>query len=291
MIAAGYVAEGRGPNAVAMCAVGPVKTSRVVVVPLRYQSPPSADSAAVAAYNATLPQVTQADAQVSFAKIAAWWNAETYGMQKLDVSVLPAVVLSGSPVCDLGRIITDADAAVNAAGAAYDVLVAITPYACWQSHMITTGNRVVSWNTFPNALGELAHELGHAFGLKHNAVRMPNYVEYGSGVDQMGSLSNVLLHFLADHKEMLGVVRPIPCASATLRSIYQFPDSIRCGVYVADYLGDWSQVWIHKREFVYSGTYGGSDTTDVAKLSPGQSFSADGYTFTHIGGGKVKVTP
>jgi hypothetical protein len=90
---------------------------------------------------------------------------------------------------------------------------------------------------------------------------------------------------------MLGVLRPMPCASATLRSIYQFPDAIRCGPYVADYLGDWSQVWIHKREFAYSGAYGGSDTTDVAKLSPGQSFSADGYTFTHIGGGKVKVTP
>jgi hypothetical protein len=157
--------------------------------------------------------------------------------------------------------------------------------------MVTNGNTVGSWNTHTNAPGELAHELGHAFGLRHNAARLPNYFEYGSGVDQMGSLSNELLHFLADHKEMLGAMRAMPCASATLRSIYQFPDSIRCGAYVADYLSDWSQVWIHKRESVNSGVYGGSDTTDVAKLSPGESFSADGYTFTHIGGGKVKVTP
>jgi hypothetical protein len=118
---------------------------------------------------------------------------------------------------------------------------------------------------------------------------MPTYFEYGSGTDQIGSLSNNLLHLLGDHKNRLGVLTFKPCASTTLRSIYLYPDAIWCTNYVLEYLADWGQVWVHKREYVNTGSYGGSDTTDVAKLSPGQSYSAGGYTFTHNGGGKVTV--
>lgn len=263
-----------------------VRTARVAVVPMRYRDPPSASPDAIAEYNRTLPAVTQTDAQASFAAVAAWWGAETYGKQKLDVNVLPAVSLPGNPGCDIGRINADAHSA--ASEAKFDVLVAILPYSCWSSHAITSGNTVISWNSYTNEPGHLAHELGHAFGLLHNALRMPEYVPYGSSVDQMGRVGSGLVHFLSDHKERLGVLVPKPCATATLRSIYKYPDAIRCGAYIADYLDDWGQVWIHQRESV-SGKYS-SDTTDVAKLSPGQSYNAGGYTFTHVTGGKVLIT-
>lgn len=291
MIAMGYVAEGHGPDAVAMCAPESTKTSRVVVVPLRYQAAPSASPEAMAAYNSTIAQVTQAGAQAAFAQIAPWWNAETYGKHSLDVTVLPAAELPGNPGCDYARIYTDAH---NAAAADFDILIAITPYACWQSHAITVGNLVISWNTYTNEPGTLAHEIGHAFGLSHNAAQLPpanTFVPYGSSVDQMGRVAAGLAHFLSDHKNLLGALTPLPCGSATLRSIYATPDAIRCGDYFVDYLPDWGvdgEVWIHKREYHF-GAYS-SDTTDVAHLAPGTSFNADGYTFTHIGGGKVNVT-
>ena len=291
MIAVGYVAEGRGPNAVAMCAPGPVKTSRIVVVPLRYQSPPSTSQAAIDAYNKSLPFVTRSAQQALFAQIAAWWSAESYGLNALAVTVLPEVIIPGNPGCDTPAIIGDARAAALAAGVGgYDILVATSTYACWQYHAVTSGNTVVNHNTYQNSAGTVAHELGHVFGLGHNALRMPTYIVYGSCADQMGCLSDTLTHWMSDHKERLSALKPQVCASTTLRSIYTYPDAIRCGDYFLEYLGDWGQVWVHLREYVYS-PYGPSDTTDVAKLSQGQSFSADGYTFTHIGGGKVKVTP
>ena len=107
----------------------------------------------------------------------------------------------------------------------------------------------------------------------------------------MGRVAPGLAHFLSDHKNLLGALTALPCASATLRSIYATPDAIRCGNYFVDYLPDWGtagEVWIHKREFHFG--YYFSDTTDVAHLGPGTSFSADGYTFTHTGGGKVDVS-
>ena len=200
---------------------------------------------------------------------------------------VPAISLPGNPGCDVDRI--TADARGTSSAAKFDVLVAILPYSCWSSHMITSGNTVISWNTFTNEPGQLAHELGHAFGLLHNAMRMPDYVPYGSNVDQMGRVGSGLAHFLADHKERLGVLAPKTCATATLRTIYRFPDAIRCGDYFADYLDDWGQVWIHKRESV-SGKYS-SDTTDVAKLAPGQAYRTGEHTFTHVTGGKLSVSP
>ena len=171
MIAMGYVAEGNGPKAVAMCTPAEsTKTSRVVVIPLRYQAAPSASPEAVAAYNSTIAQVTQANAQAAFAQIAPWWNAETYGKHTLDVTVLPAAELPGNPGCDYGKISADAH---HAAPLNFDVLVAITPYACWQSHAVTVGNLAISWNTYTNEPGTLAHEVGHAFGLSHNAAQLP----------------------------------------------------------------------------------------------------------------------
>jgi hypothetical protein len=264
----------------------PARTFKVVVVPMRYRDPPSASAEAMAEFNKTLPAVTQADAEAAFVKVAAWWSTETYDRQRLDVTVLPPAVLPGNPGCDVDRIIADTRRAASAVK--FDVLVAILPYSCWSSHMITAGNTVISWNSYTNEPGHLAHELGHAFGLLHNALRMPDYVPYGSSVDQMGRVGSGLVHFLSDHKERLGVLVPKPCASATLRSIYKFPDAIRCGDYFADYLDDWGQVWIHKRENTL-GKYS-SDTTDVAKLSAGQTYNADGRVITHVGGGKVTVS-
>ena len=263
------------------------RTFSVVVVPMRYRAPPSASPEAIAEFDRTLPAVTQADAQAAFAQIAAWWSTETYGRQKLDVVVLPAVPLRGSPGCDLDLIGADARAAASAAK--FDVLVAILPYSCWKSHMITNGNLVISWNSYTNEPGQLAHELGHAFGLLHNAARMPDYVPYGSSIDQMGRVAGGLAHFLSDHKERLGVLVPKPCASTSLRSIYKFPDAVRCGDYFADYLDDWGQIWIHKREMT-AGNYS-SDTTDVARLGPGQSYRAGDHTLTHVSGGKLVISP
>jgi len=211
---------------------------------------------------------------------------ETYGKQQLEVTVLPELTLLGNPVCDSSKIRNDVNTVI--AGLAYNVLVMVTPYSCWKTHMTTQGNMVFNWNTYQLSQGTSAHEFGHAVGINHNALRMPTYIEYGSGVDQMGSLSASLLHLLADHKQKLGVLTPKPCASTTLRSIYQYPDAIRCGVYIADYLGDWNQVWVHKTEYVPT-SYGGSDTTDVAKLGVGQSYNAGGKIITYTGAGVITV--
>lgn len=259
----------------------------VLVVPMRYQSAPSTDPIAVKGYNDTLPAVTQAAQQAVWGPIATWWGVETYGKQQMNVTVLPALVIPGNPICDSAKIRNDANAAI--AGLSYNVLVMVTPYSCWKNHMQTQGNLIFNWNTYQLSQGTDAHEFGHTQGMYHNAQRMPNYILYGSGVDQMGSLSGSLLHLLADHKQTLGVLSPLPCASATLRSIYQSPDAIRCGSYIMDYLADWGQVWVHKKEFIPDFTYGGSDTTDVARLNAGQSYNMGGQTVTHLGQGKVVI--
>lgn len=265
--------------------VGAIK--EVLVVPVRYGSAPSTDPLAVKAYNDTLPAVTQIVQQAVWAPIAVWWGVETYGKQQMHVTVLPAINVPGNPVCDSSKIRSDVNTAI--AGMSYNVLVMVTPYSCWKNHMSTMGNQIVNWNTYQLSQGTSAHEFGHTQGLYHNAQRMPAYIEYGSGVDQMGSLSGSLLHILADHKQTLGVLTPLPCASATLHSIYQSPEAIRCGLYIMDYLADWGQVWVHKKEFTPSSGYGGSDTTDVAKLGAGQSYNMGAQTVTHLGQGRVVV--
>ena len=182
----------------------------------------------------------------------------------------------------------------DSAGAKYDVLVAVAPYSCWSSKASTGGNTVVVWNTISDGQGMLAHEIGHALGLLHNASKMPTYAEYGSGVDQMGAGSDfyTLRSLAADHRNRLGVLTPLPCATATLRSIFDYPDAIQCGSWFIDYIHDYrDEVWVHKRETVFGGG-GGSDTTDYAYLKVGESYKiTGGPTIKYNGGGAVSVTP
>ena len=268
-----------------------VKVLNIVVVPLRYQSAPSNSAEAIQAYNATLPKITQAALQATFVPIAAWWEKVTYGRQRWNVNALSAVSIPGNPNCNWSQFRSDAAAAAASADAKYDVLVAIAPYSCWSSKGATSGNTVVIWGDIADGQGMLAHEIGHALGLLHNASMMPTYAEYGSGIDQMGAGSDFLTlrSLAADHRNRLGVLHPLPCASATLRSVIDFPDAIQCGSYFVDFIGDWhNEVWVHLREY-RAGSRGGSDTTDYAHLAPGQSYSGEGYTFTYNGNGRVTV--
>jgi hypothetical protein len=282
-----------GPIGGTVCAAVPpasVKTTVVAVVPLRYEPAVGASQVTLDAYNASLPKITQAALQTIMNQVSAWYLKTTFGVQKLDVRVLPAVALGPSPGCDSAKMFEDAAAAAKSVS--WGIVVAAAPYGCWSSQASTGGGFVAVWGTVPDGPGLFAHEIGHALGMLHNASMVGGtYVEYGSGYDQMGRGSDfyTFVGLSSDHLNSLFALTPLPCASATLRSITRYPDAIRCGDYFVDYLGDWhDQVWVHKREYTI-GSKGGSDTTDYAYLATGQSYSGGGYTFTNMGNGKVIV--
>jgi hypothetical protein len=270
------------------------KPLRIVVVPLHYQSPPSTTKEAIDAYNQSLPKITQAALQATFAPVAAWWTAESYGLQPMQVTVLPEVLIPGNPYCSYSMFEGDAAKAVTASGVQADVTVGVAPYSCWSSKAVGGYHRVTVWNTTADGQGMYAHEIGHAVGLLHNGSQLAgtSFAEYGSGLDQMGSGSDFynLRHFSSDHKNKLGVLpSPKTCASATLRPIYTTPDAINCGAWWIDYAPDSGYVYVHKRE-TRSGGGGGSDTTDYARLLAGQWFMMDeGHTVKHVGRGVVTI--
>lgn len=270
-----------------------VKPLRVAVVPLHYLSPPSASTVAVNAYNNSLQYITQAALTATFAPVAAWWTAESYGLQPMVVTVLPEVLLPGNPYCDYWVFQADAAKAVTAAGLTADVTVGVAPYSCWKSKAVGGWGSVTVWNTVQNGAGLYAHEIGHAVGLLHNGSRYGEvYAEYGSGLDQMGAGSDFfnLRHFSSDHKNKLDFLpNPLPCQSATLRSIYTSPDAINCGAWWIDYAPDFGYVYVHKREWGPGQGGGGTDTTDYARLLAGQSFGIGGVVVTHQGQGKVII--
>jgi hypothetical protein len=301
MRAAGWTAEGNGVTSVFACV--PAKVLSIVIVPLRYQSPPSTYQPEVDAYNASLPDVTQSKLQAMSVSISAWWLKVSYGTQAMRFVVVPDVTLPGNPVCNWGTVVTDATKAASAAGYLnFDAIAGVAPYSCWKSKGSTGANMIAIWNTVSSGGPAMfAHEIGHAIGMLHNASMVSgSYVEYGSGVDQMGAGGDpVTLRSLnADHKQRMGIIKTtLPCKSATLRSILDYPDAIECPVsgagswfiaYGADYR---KYVSVSRREYI-SGTRGGSDTTDYAWLAPGQSYNiSTGQTVTHVGGGSVTITP
>ncbi|HQR10523.1 MAG TPA: M12 family metallopeptidase [Casimicrobiaceae bacterium] len=269
-----------------------VKTTTILVLPLRYQSPPSADPLEVSAYNTSLPKVTQENLAKAYAAIPGWWAAESYGTARAVVNVLPDAVLPGKRPCDWSGIVSDASRIIPA-GTPRDVTLIVTPYQCWSSNGVGGGGNVVLWGTVPDGVAMVVHETGHALGLLHNASMINGvFNEYGSFLDQMGAGGNhfLLWHLSSDHKNKLGWMTPRPCKSTTLRSFYLYPDAIRCGDYFMEYWPDWGFVAVHKRES-RAGPGGGTDSTDYALLSAGQSLVRDGYTFTHAGSGRVVVSP
>lgn len=267
------------------------KVTTIVVVPVRYQSPPSSDPNEIKAYNDTIGRVTQANLQIAFSKIVPWWAAESYGKASAVVTVLPAIDVQGNKPCDFNGVATDARRAIPV-GMTYDVLGVVTPYNCWQGQGVGGGGVAISWGTQPEGAAIVLHEAGHAMGLLHNAnVINGTFVEYGSGFEIMGAGHNCcdLLHLNSDHKNKLGWTTPMACASTTLRSTYLYPDAIRCGDFFMDYWPDWNYVIIHKREF-HSGSQGGADSIDYAILMQGQSYRLDiGKTVTHVGRGVVTI--
>jgi hypothetical protein len=246
-------------------------------------------------YNQTLPKVTTAALQPIMDRVAAWYLTTTFGVRKLNITVLPAVELGKATSCGWQNMYSDAYAAIGGRKPVPDVVVGVTPYTCWSSQASTGGEFVAVWGTVPDGAGLYAHEIGHALWMLHNASKYNgNYVEYGSDVDQMGRGSDffTLTGFASPHLVALGALTPKPCASATLRTITAYPDAIQCGQWMVDFQGDWrNEIRVHKQE-TFGSNYGGSDTTDYARLPTGQSYTTtDGTnkTFTNNGNGSVTV--
>lgn len=271
-------------------------SSRVVVVPLRYLPPDNtpANKIAYDAFMAALPKVTQAHLTTVFAPLPSYWSFITYGLKALQVTVIPEVELGvKANYCDFSGVQNAAIQAVK--GIPFDNLIIVTPYTCSNyGNMTTSGNVTFSLNTSQDSLPMYAHELGHQFGLQHTASRMPTYMLYGGGDDLMAGPSATLPNLRADHKQGLGALTPTVVSGAwtgTLRSIFDFPDALHIGNYTIEYLGDWKEVWINLREIVPNSTYGGSDTTVIARLPAAQSSSLiPGYQVTHIGNGQLIIT-
>jgi hypothetical protein len=176
-------------------------------------------------------------------------------------------------------------------GKPVDVVVGVTPYNCWQSQGATSGTFVAGWGTVTDGAAMYAQEIGHALGLGHAGSMVTGTLAvYGSSWDQMGRGSDfyTLVGFGADHMYALKALTPLPCQSATLRSIQDYPDAIFCGAYTAVYMRDWKEVWISKREIIPNGR-GDVDTTDYAHLGVGQTYTGGGYTYKNLGNGQVEI--
>ena len=82
---------------------------------------------------------------------------------------------------------------------------------------------------------------------------------------------------------------PRPCADATLGSLDEVPDAIRCGDVWIEYRGDTRELLLHRAARVPS-SFGDADNELVARLNAGQSWT-DGTTLTvrHDGNGRAVV--
>ena len=71
-----------------------VRTTDVVVVPLIYEMYDGASQPSVDAYNLSLPKgATQAALQATLDRVASWYLKTTFGVQKLNMEILPPVTL------------------------------------------------------------------------------------------------------------------------------------------------------------------------------------------------------
>jgi hypothetical protein len=268
----------------------------VYVVPIQYDPPPAWNTIAVQAYNASVPKL--ANLSATMAALGAWWARETYGLIALKFTILPTIMAhTQSPACNYLAIGVDLST-YGVDPATVSKTINVSTYSCWQYHMLTSGNSIYSIDQSQDCAGEYAHEMGHAFGLMHAAgIQNGAYVEYGNTYDQMAGPRCAFAHFNGHHKFRLGVLSPLPCQSQTLRSLYDYPDAMRCTIgatypneYWADYRPDWNTVQIVRAEFMPGQGGGGSDNTLVAVLGTGQTYKfADGRTVTHAGRGVVNV--